>query len=48
MTGWSPLWSREPVGKAKIDQKDVHGGRHSVRIEHAGEPRLEPQPETLD
>jgi hypothetical protein len=37
MAGWSPFWSREPVGKADIDRSDAHGGRQAVRIEHAGE-----------
>ncbi|MBL7044563.1 MAG: carbohydrate binding domain-containing protein [Pirellulaceae bacterium] len=35
-TGWNPFWSRTDQGRSEFDDKTVHGGKQSVRIEHEG------------
>jgi hypothetical protein len=36
LSGWNEVWSRTPSVRAQPDPDRAHGGRQSVRIEHAG------------
>jgi len=36
-TGWNRVWSRTGDVKAELDQKEKHGGRQAIRVEHTGE-----------